>query len=112
RMVLRAQIETTIADAEKVTHAAELLRATASSEERNQTSLVPRMPATVPTQVDTWIRTAPGHNGHNEVETAGDSFERDWPQSAQLHDEKNFKDSLNTTPILELFDQFGGFVKR
>ena len=112
RMALRAQLETTIADAEKVTQAAELLRAIASYEERNQTSLVPGMLTMAPTQQDTWIRSAGGQDGDDEVESAGDSFEREWPQYAQLNDEKSSTNSLTTMPILELFDEFGGFVKR
>ena len=93
-MTLRAQLETTIANAEMVTRAAEFLRDTARKDDRNQASLVPRMPATSPKQQDTWIRPVPG-GSYGEIDAAGDSFERKVG-----------------TPILELFDQLGGFVKR
>src|SRR5262249_12638994 len=110
RMALRAQLETTIADTEKETNAAELLRATASNEDQNQASLVPRLPTTVPTQQDTWTRTAPEQDTKNEI--AADPFEGKGPQSAQQQDERSSKQSSITTPILELFNQRGGFVKR
>jgi hypothetical protein len=73
-MALRAQLETTIANAQRVTLAAELLRDTARKDDRNQATLVPRMPAAAPIQQDTWIRIAPGQP-YSEINATGNSFE-------------------------------------
>ena len=86
-MALRAQLETTIGNAEKVTPAAELLRV--RNDERNQARLVPRMPATAPIQQDIWIRTATGRP-HREIDTTGVSFERERRQSTQVKRREEF----------------------
>jgi hypothetical protein len=108
RVALRAKMAATLADAAKVTHAADTLRAAALDQtEQNQASLAFESPATVPdVSEDTWARAVP-------KDDATDKFYARCIQNEDSVEQKkqDERPADITTPILELYDRFGGFIK-
>jgi hypothetical protein len=132
RTTLRAELTATIADAEKIINATEVFRSTsclAKIGEQNQ-SPVPKPLTIVPTQQDTWTR-----NQASLVSEPLVSTQDTWTRSVSNHDavaeihvasnllekaQRRFVDKkkrvegrpFEKPPILRLYDQLGGFIKR
>jgi hypothetical protein len=110
RVALRAKMAATLADAAKVTYAADTLRAAAmEGTEQNQTGLAFESPATVPgVPEDTWTRVIPQDDAADEFYARCNSLQNEDSVEQKKQDERC---TDTTTPILELFDRFGGFIK-
>ena len=74
----------------------------------NRASLMPELPLT---EHDTWVRANDTDDTVHGTWAASDSFERAEEKYVERKDERVSKLSLRQ-PILKLYDQLGGFIKR
>ena len=74
----------------------------------SRASLLPELPLT---EHDTWVRASDTADTVDGACAASDSFERAGEQYAERKDERVSKLSFRQ-PILKLYDQLGGFIKR
>ena len=77
-------------------------------EDRNRASLMPELPLT---EHDTWARANDTDDAVDGTWAASDSFERAEGKYVERKDERISELSF-TQPILKLYDQLGGFIKR
>ena len=75
----------------------------------NRASLMPEMPLT---EHDTWTRINDTDDTVRGTRAASDSFERAEGKYGERKDEQISELSPITQPILKLYDQLGGFIKR
>ena len=89
---------------------AELVRPTEAFriEDGNRASLMPELPLT---EHDTWVRANDPDDTVHGTLAASDSFERADEKYVERKDERVSKLSFRQ-PILKLYDQLGGFIKR
>jgi hypothetical protein len=105
RSALRAELAATITDTAKAMRVAKALRGAAYSNDRaeqNQASFVPLPPTTEPIQQEIWTRAAP----------SGEAVSVEYIEAYEQILEDRRKDGVLTTPILALYDEFGGFTKQ
>ena len=76
--------------------------------DHNRASLMPELPLAE----DTWARANDTDGAVDGTWTASDSFERAEGKYGEQKDEKISELSSITQPILKLYDQLGGFIKR
>jgi hypothetical protein len=95
----------------KASDAGDFLRATDDPriEDQNRASLIPEMPLT---KHDTWTRANDTDDAVDGTWASSDSFERAEEKYGERKDEKISELSSITQPILKLYDQLGGFIKR
>ena len=78
------------------------------SRDHNRASLMPELPLT---EHDTWVRANDTDGTVDGTWAASDSFERADEKYVERKDERVSKVSFRQ-PILKLYDQLGGFIKR
>jgi hypothetical protein len=95
----------------KLSGAAEFLRATENLciGDQNLASLMPEMPMT---EHDTWTRVDGTNDAVGGARMASDSFERTEKKNVERKDERISGLISIKQPILKLYDQLGGFIKR
>ena len=110
RVALRAKMAATLADAAKVTHAADTLRTVAiEGTEQNQAGLAFESPATVPSvPEDTWTRAIPQDDAADKFYARCNGLQNEDSVERKKQDGRC---TDITTPILELYDRFHGFIK-
>jgi hypothetical protein len=98
-------------NAARLSDAAEFLRATENFRiaDQNRPSLMPEMPMP---EHDTWTRADDTNDAVDGAWMASDSFERTAGKYVERKDERISELSSITQPILKLYDQLGGFIKR